>query len=445
VARCAICDKLAPGKWKKFYNGGWSEPGLGGKASYVQAYNVIYSCGFGKYVSFNYGGGLSVCSDLSKQDWTPSFRIPGACWGCNDIWAFTLADAGKTDVSRFERTMYVYTYWHLKPGSVYRVDFGEGETPNTFGYTGVGLAAPVIANTMNPIRPYGEPLYDNADTIESRRVRKVSCDSPEMSYAGDWAGQSSPVKARTSGTTGSAVAFVFKGSGVCWRAVAGPDCGKADVYLDEVFQKTVDLHGDFTPYQFGFVKTGLDAAAAHAIKIVVRGDKNPRSSGTAVKHISIEYSADSCQASDGFCSVMGKNNWYYQQWDGKNYSDLAFNAPDENTPYNYWLGAGNTGIGNDYQVADINDPVRKWLAPHDGQVRIEGAVTLEEGSGQRASVKIMRNDSEIWPARTVSDEKKEVHDITVSVNKDDAICFVVKRIDKTKQVKASWDPVITYI
>jgi hypothetical protein len=35
VARCAISDKMAPGKWFKFRDGAWTEPGLGGKASEV--------------------------------------------------------------------------------------------------------------------------------------------------------------------------------------------------------------------------------------------------------------------------------------------------------------------------------------------------------------------------------------------------------------------------
>jgi hypothetical protein len=32
VARCALADKMAPGKWQKFYNGGWAEPGVGGES-----------------------------------------------------------------------------------------------------------------------------------------------------------------------------------------------------------------------------------------------------------------------------------------------------------------------------------------------------------------------------------------------------------------------------
>ena len=35
AARCAISDKMAPGKWWKYKDGAWTEPGLGGKASRV--------------------------------------------------------------------------------------------------------------------------------------------------------------------------------------------------------------------------------------------------------------------------------------------------------------------------------------------------------------------------------------------------------------------------
>ena len=72
VARCAIGDKMAPGKWKKFYNGSWSEPGLGGKASWVDAYCVMYNTYLKKYISFNYGNSLSFCSDLSSRTGRPT-------------------------------------------------------------------------------------------------------------------------------------------------------------------------------------------------------------------------------------------------------------------------------------------------------------------------------------------------------------------------------------
>lgn len=441
VARCAISDKMAPGKWKKFYNGTWSEPGLGGKASYVEAGNIIYSRYLRKYLSFNGGGSLSICSDLSKQDWTPSFRIPDGNWTRDGIWACTLTDANKTDVSQFDKSLYVYTYWHLKPGAVHRIEFGDGNTPDTFGYVGSGVADPMFATTMNPIRPYGEPLYDNTDPIESRRVRKVGCDSPEMTYSGAWCNQASPVKAKTSAAINDSVFFRFKGSGIYWRAATGPDCGKADVYLDGALQKTLDLFGDYTPYQFGFIKTDLDAKDVHTIKIVVKGEKNPKSSGTAVKHMSFEYSAESYQASDGFSSVMGKNQWHYFWQSGSTSGNLEFDL------HKNVFGKTGSGvvIGPNYQVADdAHDAVRQWVAPHAGTIRIEGQVSVNDVVGDGLKVKIVRDKTEVWEQRFVTHDKPLSHDFTLVVAKGDPVRFCVSK-NKSANGKATWDPVITFV
>ncbi len=45
------------------------------------------------------------------------------------------------------------------------------------------------------------------------------------------------------------------------------------------------------PYQFAFIKTGLDPQRPHTSKAVVRSDKNPGSSGTRIRHIAFEHSA----------------------------------------------------------------------------------------------------------------------------------------------------------
>jgi hypothetical protein len=84
VVRCAIADKMAPGKWRKFHNGKWDEPGIGGKGSYVNGYCVTYNTYLNKYLSFDWGGGVAACGDIEKQDWTPIFKIPNAAWGFGD-------------------------------------------------------------------------------------------------------------------------------------------------------------------------------------------------------------------------------------------------------------------------------------------------------------------------------------------------------------------------
>src|ERR1022692_1556698 len=63
---------------------------------------------------------------------------------------------------------------------------------------------------------------------------------------------------KASGVPDGTVRFSFRGADVYWRAVKGPDSGRADIYVDGVFQKTVDCYSDHnTADQFAFIKTGL--------------------------------------------------------------------------------------------------------------------------------------------------------------------------------------------
>ena len=60
VARCAIADKMAPGKWRKFYNGQWSATGRGRQGIVRQRLLRDYNTYLKKYLSFNYISGLSI-------------------------------------------------------------------------------------------------------------------------------------------------------------------------------------------------------------------------------------------------------------------------------------------------------------------------------------------------------------------------------------------------
>jgi len=195
-----------------------------------------------------------------------------------------------------------------------------------------------------------------------------------VSYSGKWSNEAIDSKyemlAKKSIVVNSDVKFSFKGSDIYWRPWKGPDCGKADVYIDGVLQKTVDCWAESpgTQYQFGFIKTGLEANSTHRIRIVVRGDKNPRSQGTIIRHMMFEYSAESYRASDGFSSINGKNNWYYLQRNGTEYTNMTFKVP-------YWSGTGNCAISYRHLVSDTCKPVRKWVAPHSGYIRCEGEIS----------------------------------------------------------------------
>jgi hypothetical protein len=461
AARCKISDKMASGKWQRFYNGGWTEPGIKGKSSYVEAHRVIYSSYLKKYIGFNYGSGLTFCDDLARQDWSPCLKIPGSCWGTQKNLEITPWDPEAASPWVCGRTLFIYTYlqgWNAGPANKYRLEFGPGETTDAAGYLGWGTGANAKkfwdpdwegAATTDPLRPYGEPACDLSDPIESRRVRKVGYASPEMRYSDAWTKQDAPVPSMCAGSAGDSLSFAFRGTGIYWRALQGPDCGMADVFLDGQFQKTVDCHGSLTPHKFWFVKTGLDAAVLHTLKIVVRGEKHENSDGTLIKHISFEHAAESSQADDAFSSVMGKNGWRYLAWDGDARCNLEFDAAK-----NVWQKTGGALIGPDYMTPGA---VRQWTAPRDGFIRVEGCVAVKarEAAGFKDQMlndlqaSVLKGAATIWTAR----QSECSHDLTVEVRAGDTISFTAQKPGQAAEAGnpglnepfVFWNPMLTYV
>lgn len=468
VARCAIHDKMMPGKWHKFYNGSWDEPGLGGKASFVNVYYVMYNTYLKKYLGFDYGGGLAVCSDLSKQDWTPTFKIKEGRWGCKvkTDWAWHVTDADKNDIFTGGQTLFLYTYWKADGKQAqtrrYRLQLGQGILSDDNGYAPLATAfRPIIS--MDPTTLYPcEPLYESADPLESRRTRQVSCASTENCYAGTW----SEVKnagpggkpVRTSEKPDSEIRFSFRGADVYWRTLKGPTCGKADVFIDGVFQKTADCYAsDDTPDQFAFIKTGLAANSTHTIRVVVRGEKCPLSTGTAIRHLFFEYSAESYRASDGYSAVNGKNQWQYQEKRDNAYANATFVRPkwggkkhtSDCVPK--WVGKKHTSdcvpgeIQCDSMIPHDSEVVRKWTAPHAGTARIEGSLLLDGKGDGGIQTSILKNDKNAWTSRLTSAAKQAAHDFTISVNEGESLYFIAKGIGEKSNSEVVWDPVITYV
>jgi hypothetical protein len=448
AARCAMADRMAPGKWKYFYNGRWDEPALGGKSSMVvpsHLWGVIYSSFLDKYICIfpsnldplsrpqsTDGVMIGACSDLSKQDWVWGY-CPEALFGF-----LTLFNQQGTNTITCDQTFRQYSY--------------GGD--NTFRQIDITLEKkPITATNWMPRYTF-EPHPESSDPILSRKTKIVGSASPEMLYSGNWAGKSDDFsyegKFRESSTTGSSIEFSFTGADVYWRAVRSPRSGKADVYIDGTLRKTVDC---FNPLSascevFVYLKTGLDPNKSHTIKIVVKGEKNPMSGGTSIGHIAIEYSAESYKASAGFCSLMGKNNWYYQQRQKSIESDMRFIQRDDIFVRD-WFGEGNSRIGNNYQVPDQNtESVRKWIAPHGGVVRVEGRVAIDSNGTGGIICKLLHNGDELWHPRLLTHVQPASHDLTLAVEQGDAISFIVgiksasgKNINTDKVM---WDPVITY-
>jgi hypothetical protein len=470
VARCAITDRMAPGKWRKFCRGTWTEPGLGGRSSKVSmgSYGiygrVIYSRFFKKYLrigvslgvidkrftSMGLGDGsifVSSCDDLSRQEWTSAGKVidnPD-----NDRFGITLTDGSSRDPFLCDRSLHVYNYWLYNiPSRALDVTFGPGTTPAA-GFPRYGSYA-------------YEPLPESGDPIVSRQTRMVACNSPENIYGGTgWTRRNDPAyfqgRAVECGEPGAYVQFSFNGSGIYWRAIADTDGGKADVFIDDKLVETVDCYyRGALPFQFASIRTGLDPGVNHTVRVVVRSDRNPRSTGTNIRHMAFEYTAESYRASAGFSSVTGRNNWHYRRWDGKHYDTLRFVAftrtavydaqtgrSDEHRSFaNYWGDDDSCRVGENYQIPGAPRALRTWISPHRGRIRIEGNVHTDTGIGEGVSARIMHKDREAWSSPVASPGVTGTHDITIEVEKSDAIDFVV---EGPKGKKVMWDPVITYV
>jgi hypothetical protein len=440
VARCAISDKMAPGKWRKFYNGNWDEPGLGGKASWVNGNVVTYNSYLKQYISLDYAGGaagISVCSDLSKQDWTPKAIFPDGM-PKTELYGLWLTDADRRDVFTSDRSVFAYEFWQSREGKRYRIDLSPGETTVT-GYRSSGGTGTGAFTCMDPaIQPYAfVPLYESADPIESRRTRRIASTSPEVTYSGAWSEETGAGyyerTAKVSAAPSSSIQFSFRGKDVYWRPFMSEDCGKADVYIDDLLEKTVDCWASSAvPQSIAFIKTGLDPNVIHTIKIVVRGEKNSLSKGAAVKHMLFEYSAETYRASDCFSSVQGKNQWSQLGSEGGKHADLAFQDP-------VWRGEDGCEISFFHMIPGTSaEAVRQWVAPHDGSALIEGAPSVDSASKAGFVLTVLRNADEIWSARLEPPQQQaSPHHATAEVHQGDAITFKVGALNPERKATES--------
>ncbi|MFM8653414.1 MAG: hypothetical protein ACKODZ_01595, partial [Verrucomicrobiota bacterium] len=372
VARCAISDKMAPGKWNYFYQGKWDQPALGGKSSIVGTsafWGILYSTKLKRYISiapynkdpwwppytYNVDGViLGTCTDLSKQDWVWG-HFPEGMHGF-----MKLFNAEGNDIESFDDRLRFYSFF---------ADNSYQNLDVTF------LEKPMSVNQPTPRFGF-QPNPESSDPILSRRTKIVGSASPEIKYSGEWKEKQNPKeyyegRLSESSTAGSSVEFSFTGPDIYWRALRSPESGRADVTIDGKLSQTVDTYSPRATVSenFVYVKTGLDPRKPHTIKIVVKGESHPKSKGSVIGHMAFEFAAESDRASFGFSSIMGKNNWRYLQRAGDRESRLRFLASDEVFTRD-WQGKGKVRIGDNYQIPEPGvDAVRQWVAPRAGSVR----------------------------------------------------------------------------
>jgi hypothetical protein len=100
-----------------------------------------------------------------------------------------------------------------------------------------------------------------------------------------WTKKETKNQARFSGTAGDEISFTFDGTGVSLVGNWLKDGGKADVYVDGLFKRTIDCYFNFSNQEHQNMDlyhiTNLPQGR-HVLRLVVKGEKRPESIGTNV-------------------------------------------------------------------------------------------------------------------------------------------------------------------
>ena len=182
-----------------------------------------------------------------------------------------------------------------------------------------------------------------------------------LAYSGGWATTASGNYASGTGTfslnAGGTVQYTFTGTGVKWYGVVGNDHGKADVYIDNVLDATIDL---YTPHWAAntivYAKRDL-VSGSHTIKIVVRSDKNVASSNNYVEIDALEALVQpGAKVDDRASGISYSGGWsqisasrYYQSTSTYSTSAGAFAEYTFSGTHISWLGPK----GSDHGKADV--------------------------------------------------------------------------------------------
>ncbi|MBL0152400.1 MAG: ADP-ribosylglycohydrolase family protein [Chitinophagaceae bacterium] len=100
-----------------------------------------------------------------------------------------------------------------------------------------------------------------------------------------WDGKSETPQAMVSSTAGDTASYTFTGTGISLMGNWVKDGGRADVYLDGMFFRTIDTyynysnqeHRDVSIWHIFQLPFGI-----HTVRVVAKGEKNPTSAGTNV-------------------------------------------------------------------------------------------------------------------------------------------------------------------
>lgn len=191
------------------------------------------------------------------------------------VWAYHGSEARPTPLYS-DNTVISYVREVMRHGGVY--SYGAAPYQDTL----------ISEATMRQLRSLKAAIRGGfADTRDQETSALVTCN-------GSWTSASHPQYSggavKYSTTAGSECVYAFNGSSATFYSTLGTDKGKVDIYVDNVFQATVDLFSTTsTPFQQAVYAINGLSAGTHNIKVVTRSDKNASSSNNYVTIDAFSY------------------------------------------------------------------------------------------------------------------------------------------------------------
>jgi hypothetical protein len=141
-----------------------------------------------------------------------------------------------------------------------------------------GSAKRYVAKVMGYYRSAGgKATAPKAPAPKAATTKKSNERSAAIAYTGTWR----PAKHDGYGggavayatSSGASATFSFSGKNVTWNGPTGPTRGKAKVYVDGAYVRTVDLYRRSFDARATLFRTGWKSSGEHTLKIVVVGTK----------------------------------------------------------------------------------------------------------------------------------------------------------------------------
>jgi hypothetical protein len=151
------------------------------------------------------------------------------------------------------------------------------------------------------------------------------------------------------------------------------------------------------------------------------------------------------QASADDNATQGYRNWYYMEKSAAGYKEMTYDAANH-----CWKGStANCMINGGWQHPDVNDSVRKWVAPYSGSIMVTSNGNIRKGNtggGDGVIARLAKNGNLLWETQVSWNDGVGVNFPVrvIEVNAGDALYFEINQNGNISYDSTIWDPVVEY-